>query len=89
MLQVFPPICHGKREERLWRIWVEMSVYAFFECVWRIGGTDREASCYDHVFGWFQLFDVTRVLYALDPAPGGQGRRPVQRRARVNIETVC
>jgi len=58
-------------------------------CVWRIEGTNREASCYDHVFGCFQLFDVGRVLYAPDPAHGGQGRRPVTRRARVNIERVC
>ena len=88
MLQVFPPICHGKREVKLWRIRVEMSVDYFFECVWRIESTDREASCYDHVFEWFQLFDVARVLYVPNHAPGGQVLRPVKRRAHVSIETV-
>lgn len=48
-----------------------------------------EASCYDHVFGCFQLFAVARVLYSPGLAPDVQGRRLVKQRVRVNIEMAC
>ncbi len=48
-----------------------------------------EASCCGHVFGWFQLFDVARVLYAPSLAPDCRGRRLVRQRVRVNTEIAC